>query len=483
MQISFSRKITRKFFYFLAFCLIISFLTGVALFPVKVVSASSLCNSVENSLNPLSDNSGHKELSKHLENTITSYSENNITNSNSTSVQSTTDNASNNLSRQTNSDNASNNASRQTNSDNSSAASTSTRFQSAAPNAILMESTTGTILYEKDADKEKPPASVTKVMTLLLIFEALSKKQIALNDTVTVSEHAASMGGSQVFLEPGETQTVDTMIKCIAVSSANDACVAMAEHISGSEDAFVAKMNEKAQTLGMKHTHFVNCCGLDADGHYTSARDISLMSRELITKYPDIFHYTTIWMENITHVTKRGESEFGLSNTNKLLRQYQGATGLKTGSTSKAGFCLSATAERNHISLIAVVMACQSAKERVKDCASLLDYGFSLCKIYTDKQPPTLSTVPVHNGTKEFISCKYEKNFSYVFTSEINQNNIQKKVVFQKNLSAPIKKNQVIGKLEYSYNSKKIGEVPILASETVGKAKYTDYLQKLLLNL
>ena len=201
----------------------------------------------------------------------------------------------------------------------------------------------------------------------------------------------------------------------------------------------------------MKHTHFVNCCGLDADGHYTSARDIALMSRELITNHPDIFHYTTIWMENITHVTKRGESEFGLSNTNKLLRHYQGATGLKTGSTSKAGFCLSATAERNHISLIAVVMACQSAKERVKDCVSLLDYGFSLCKIYTDKQPPALSSVPVHNGTKEFISCKYEKNFSYVFTSEINQNNIQKKVVFQKNLSAPIKKNQVIGRLEYSY--------------------------------
>ena len=239
-------------------------------------------------------------------------------------------------------------------------------------------------------------------------------------------------------------------------------CVAMAEHISGSEDAFVAKMNEKAQVLGMKHTHFVNCCGLDADGHYTSARDIALMSRELITNHPDIFHYTTIWMENITHVTKRGESEFGLSNTNKLLRHYQGATGLKTGSTSKAGFCLSATAERNHISLIAVVMACQSAKERVKDCASLLDYGFSLCKIYTDKQPPALSSVPVHNGTKEFISCKYEKNFSYVFTSEINQNNIQKKVVFQKNLSAPIKKNQVIGRLEYSYNNKKIGAVSIL---------------------
>lgn len=426
MQTFFSKKITQKFFYFLTFFLIISFLT-TSICAMRVLSANSATVSMQTTID--------------------------------TSTQTTPD------------------------SSNTAHSTASTGFQSAAPNAILMEASTGTILYKKDADKEKPPASVTKIMTLLLIFEALSKKQITLNDTVTVSEHAASMGGSQVFLEPGETQTVDTMIKCIAVSSANDACVAMAEHISGSEDAFVAKMNKKAQTLGMKHTHFINCCGLDADGHYTSAKDIALMSRELITNYPDIFHYTTIWMENITHVTKRGESEFGLSNTNKLLRQYQGATGLKTGSTSKAGFCLSATAERNHVSLIAVVMACQNAKERVKDCASLLDYGFSLCKIYTDKQPPALSTVPVHNGTKESISCKYEKNFSYVFTSEINQNNIQKKIVFQKNLSAPIKKNQVIGRLEYSYNNKKIGTVSILASETVEKAKYVDYFQKLLLNL
>ncbi len=472
MQKYFSGKITRKLFYFFAFFLITSFLTEAVLLPVRAASEASSGSSAKNSLNFFSNTSGNNEPFNHLEYTTSIYLENNITTSNDTSVQATADSTSDNTSNQAVSDSSS-----------SSNPATNTGFQPSAPNAILMEATTGTILYEKEADKEKPPASVTKVMTLLLIFEALSKKQITLNDTVTVSEHAASMGGSQVFLEPGETQTVDTMIKCIAVSSANDACVAMAEHISGSEDAFVAKMNEKAQALGMKHTHFVNCCGLDADRHYTSARDIALMSKELIINHPDIFHYTTIWMENITHVTKRGESEFGLSNTNKLLRQYQGATGLKTGSTSKAGFCLSATAERNHVSLIAVVMACQSAKERVKDCASLLDYGFSLCKIYTDKQPPALSTVPVHNGTKASIACKYEKNFSYVFTSEINQNNIQKKVVFQKNLSAPIKKNQAIGKLEYSYNNKAIGTVSILASETVGKAKYVDYLQKLMLNL
>lgn len=445
MQTSFSRKSSRRFFCFFSIFLIVSFLSISILFPVNVLAASTSMISVTATVN-----------------TSSSTSSSTSDNSQPATSNSTPDNS--------------------VNSNHPADSAANTGFQSAAPNAILMESSTGTILYEKDADKEKPPASVTKIMTLLLIFEALSKKQIALNDTVTVSEHAASMGGSQVFLEPGETQSVDTMIKCIAVSSANDACVAMSEHISGSEDAFVAKMNEKAQSLGMKHTHFVNCCGLDADGHYTSARDIALMSRELITNYPDIFHYTTIWMENITHVTKRGSSEFGLSNTNKLLRQYQGATGLKTGSTSKAGFCLSATAERNHISLIAVVMACQSAKERVKDCASLLDYGFSLCKIYTDKQPPALSPVPVHNSTKEFIFCKYEKNFSYVFTSEIDQKKIQKKIKFQKNLSAPIKKNQDIGKLEYYYGKQKIGDISILAASAAPKARYADYLKKLLLN-
>ena len=364
------------------------------------------------------------------------------------------------------------------------AAASQTAIQISAPSAVLMEASTGQIIYEKGADDKRNPASVTKVMTLILIFDALAEGKIQLSDEVVTSAHAKSMGGSQVFLEEGETQTVETLIKCIVIASGNDASVAMAEYISGTEEAFVQQMNKRAEGLGMTKTHFVDCCGLTEDpSHVTTARDIALMSRELIDQYPQIHNYSTIWMENITHVTKRGESEFGLSNTNKLLRHYQGATGLKTGSTSKAGFCLSATAERNHISLIAVVMACQSAKERVKDCVSLLDYGFSLCKIYTDKQPPALSSVPVHNGTKEFISCKYEKNFSYVFTSEINQNNIQKKVVFQKNLSAPIKKNQVIGRLEYSYNNKKIGKVSILASETVGKAKYTDYLQKLLLNL
>lgn len=231
-----------------------------------------------------------------------------------------------------------------------------------APSAILMEASTGQIIYEKEADKKRPPASVTKVMTLLLIFDAIESGKIKLEDEVTTSEYAASMGGSQVFLEPGETQTVDTMIKCISVASANDACVAMSELIAGSEEEFVVQMNERAKKLGMKNTVFKNCNGLDTEGHETTARDIALMSRELITKYPQIRDYCTIWMENITHTTKKGTSEFGLSNTNKLIKHYEYATGLKTGSTSKAKFCVSATAEKDGMELIAVIMAQKTVK-------------------------------------------------------------------------------------------------------------------------
>ena len=301
-----------------------------------------------------------------------------------------------------------------------------------------MEASTGAVLYEQDADLQKPPASVTKVMTLLLIFEAIDAGQITLTDSVTTSEHAASMGGSQVFLEAGESQTVETMIKCIAVASGNDAAVAMAEHIAGSEDAFVAKMNERAAALGMKNTHFVNCCGLDAEEHYTSARDIAIMSRELTVNHPEIFDYTTIWMENITHVTTRGSSEFGLTNTNKLIRQYEGATGLKTGSTSKAGFCLSATATRNDISLIAVVMGCESSKARIAASSALLDYGFSVCHLYTDENPPALSPIPLRGGTKDTLSCRYANDFSCVATSDIDTSKIEKKLTTDGNLTAPV---------------------------------------------
>ena len=247
-----------------------------------------------------------------------------------------------------------------------------------APSVLLMEAKSGTIIYEKDANKQMPPASITKIMTLLLIFDALDAGKISLEDTVTVSEHAASMGGSQVFLEPGETQNVDTMIKCIAVASANDACVAMAEHIAGSEEEFVARMNQRAKKLGMKNTTFVNCCGLDVDGHLTTAYDIALMSRELITKYPKIHDYSMIWMDTITHETKKGSKEFGLTNTNKLVRQYQYTTGLKTGSTGKAKFCVSATAKKDKTELIAAAAekagdlkdAAADAAAKAKDAAA-----------------------------------------------------------------------------------------------------------------
>lgn len=250
-----------------------------------------------------------------------------------------------------------------------------------APSAVLMEASTGTVVLEKNAHEKLPPASVTKIMTLLLIFDALSQGKIRMEDTVTTSAYAASMGGSQVFLEEGETQSVETMIKCIAVASANDASVAMAEHIAGTESLFVDMMNERAEELGMKDTHFVNCCGLDTDGHLTTAYDIALMSRELITKYPQIHTYSTIWMENITHTTKRGTEEFGLTNTNKLIRQYPYATGLKTGSTSQAKYCVSATAEKDGIELIAVIMAAPDSASRNTDATALLNYGYAKCSL------------------------------------------------------------------------------------------------------
>ena len=264
-----------------------------------------------------------------------------------------------------------------------------------APSAVLMEASTGTVIYEKDADTARPPASVTKVMTMLLIFDALEAGSIHLEDEVTTSEYAASMGGSQVFLEPGEIQTVDTMLKCIAVASANDACVAMAEYICGSEEEFVRKMNERAKGLGMDNTNFVNCNGLDAEGHVTSARDIALMSRELIAKYPQFHDYSMIWMENITHNTSKGTSEFGLTNTNKLVRQYEYATGLKTGSTGEAKFCVSATGEKNGIEMIAVVMGAETSKERFADAVKLLNHGFGKCQLYTDESAPDVKNADV----------------------------------------------------------------------------------------
>lgn len=352
--------------------------------------------------------------------------------------------------------------------------------QISAPSAILMEASTGQIIYEKNPDEKLPPASVTKVMTLLLIFDALESGQIKLADEVTTSEYAASMGGSQVFLEPGETQTVDTLIKCISVASANDACVSMAEYICGNEEEFVAKMNKRAKDLGMKNTHFVNCNGLDADGHLTTARDIALMSKELIITYPQIFDYCNIWMENITHKTQKGKSEFGLTNTNKLIRQYEYATGLKTGSTGKAKFCVSATAEKNGVSLIAVIMGAEDSKARFKDAVTLLNYGFGKCQMYTDENMPSLDPISVTGGIQESISLEYEKKFTYLDTTGANLNAVTSRLQIPDKVNAPVKKGDTVGQRIYYLDEKEIGSVNLLAEETVKKAGFFDYLRKAL---
>ena len=349
-----------------------------------------------------------------------------------------------------------------------------------APSAILMEASTGTIIYEKDANIKLHPASITKIMTMILIFDALASGSIHLDDTVTVSEYAASMGGSQVFLEPGETQTVDTMLKCISIASANDACVAMAELIAGSESEFVARMNERAKGLGMNDTNFINCCGLDVDGHMTTAHDVALMSKELITKYPQIHDYCTVWMDTITHVTKRGNSEFGLTNTNKLIRQYEYATGLKTGSTGLAKFCVSATAKKDDIELIAVIMASPEPKARFADAISLLNYGFSKCHVYSDEQTNDLSPLTVKKGTSDSVLLGYETNFRYVDTALNDLSSIEKEIQLPKDVTAPIKANEIAGKAVYKLNGTEIGSVSILYKDSVPKAKFYDYFLQIL---
>lgn len=349
-----------------------------------------------------------------------------------------------------------------------------------APSVILMEASTGTIIYEKNSHDILHPASITKIMTLILIFDALKSGQISLNDTVTVSEYAASMGGSQVFLESGETQTVDTMIKCISVASANDACVAMAEHLCGSESEFVRQMNERAKGLGMNDTSFVNCCGLDTDGHMTSANDVALMSRELITKHPEIHNYCTIWMENITHTTAKGTTEFGLTNTNKLIKQYQYATGLKTGSTSLAKYCVSATAKKDNMELIAVVMAAPDYKIRFSDAAALLNYGFGKCRIYSDANEDALSSLEVEKGTCDLVKLAYESPFSYISTDGSDLSGVSKTLELPDAVSAPIKKGDIAGRAVYSLNGKEIGHVNIVYSDSIEKATYQDYFLRTL---
>lgn len=348
-----------------------------------------------------------------------------------------------------------------------------------APSVLLMEASTGQIIYEHNSEEARKPASITKIMTLLLTFEALEKGKIKLEDEVVTSAYAKSMGGSQVFLEEGEVQTVDTLIKCITVASGNDSAVAMAEYIAGSEEAFVAMMNDKAEELGMKQTHFEDCCGLtDSDGHITSAKDVAIMSRELITKYPRIYDYTKIWMEDITHVTAKGSSQFTLSSTNKLIKQYQYATGLKTGSTSSAKYCLSATANKDGIDLIAVVMAAPDHKVRFKDAVTLLNYGFSVSQVYQDANDDKLEPVRINGGVEEEAPIAYKGGFSYLDVTGADLSKVEKTFTYEEEMEAPVQKGDVAGYAVYKLNGKELGKVEILFDEDVKKAFYSDYIKK-----
>ena len=361
-------------------------------------------------------------------------------------------------------------------------ADTQAAVQIAAPSAVLMEASTGQVIYEKGADEKRSPASVTKVMTLILIFDALQSGKINLTDEVVTSAHAKSMGGSQVFLEEGEKQTVETLIKCIVIASGNDASVAMAEYIGGTEEEFVRMMNERAAGLGMTNTHFVDCCGLtESPEHLTTARDIAIMSRELINKYPQIHNYSTIWMENITHVTKQGTKEFGLSNTNKLLKMATNfkVTGLKTGSTSIAKYCLSATAEKDGVRLIATIMAAPDFKARFGDAQTLLNYGYANCKLYEDKEHVPLPQMPVTGGVEDEVGLAYEGVFSYLSLKGEDLGAIEKNLVLAESMPAPVEPGQKAGVLEYTLGGKKLGEVNVLTNGSVREAGYMDYLKRL----
>lgn len=348
-----------------------------------------------------------------------------------------------------------------------------------SPSVILIESSTGQVIFESNSAERRSPASITKIMTLLLTFEALDAGKIKLTDEVLTSEYASSMGGSQVYLAAGETQTLDTMIKCIVVSSGNDASVAVAEHIAGSEQAFVEMMNERALELGMVDTHFEDCCGLsESDNHYSCARDVAVMSRELTVNHPQIFEYTKIWMEDITHETRQGSSKFTLNSTNKLLKQYQYATGLKTGSMSKAKYCISATASRDGIDLIAVVMGAPDYKTRFADAQTLLTYGFGVCNVYVDENKEVLPRMPVEHGVEEEVPLCFGGEFRYLDIAGNNLEAVEKVIELPESVQAPVTEGGEAGKARYLLNGSEIGSVPILYGATVEKAGYLDYLKK-----
>lgn len=349
-----------------------------------------------------------------------------------------------------------------------------------SPSVILIESSTGQVIYEANSAERRSPASITKIMTLLLTFEALDTGRISLSDEVMTSAYAASMGGSQVYLAEGEVQTLETMIKCIVVASGNDASVAVAEHIAGTEEAFVGLMNQKALELGMVDTHFEDCCGLsESDAHYSCARDVAVMSRELTVKYPEIFDYTKIWMEDITHETRQGSSTFTLNSTNKLLKQYSYATGLKTGSMSKAKYCISATASKDGIDLIAVVMGAPDYKARFGDAITLLNYGFGVCNVYVDENTEILPELDVERGVEKSVSLRYAGEFRYLDITGSSLENVEKVTELPESVEAPVEEGAEAGRVRYLLDGRELGSIPVLFDGTVERAGYRDYLKQI----
>ena len=329
---------------------------------------------------------------------------------------------------------------------------------------ILMEASTGKVLLEDNADSPLPPASVTKIMTLLIVMEAIENGKISFDDKVTVSNNAASMGGSQVYLEPGEEMSVDEMIKCVVVSSANDAAVALAEYVAGSEELFVEQMNKRAAELGMNNTHFENTNGLDdtVSNHVTSARDIAIMSRELI-RHPKILEYSSIWMDTIR------DGAFTLTNTNRLIRFYSGANGLKTGSTSKAGFCISATALRDNMQLIAVVMGAPNRDTRNEIAKKLLDYGFASYSV-ASFEPRELEPIRLLGGLTDTVKIGYGEFSAIVGKGKASA--VEKKITIPENLTAPVREGDVVGEVEYLLDGEVIGKADITALESADKISY-----------
>ena len=346
----------------------------------------------------------------------------------------------------------------------------------AAPSAILMEASTGTVLYEKNAHERLAPASVTKVMTLLLVMEALESGRISWDDMVTASEQAAAKGGSQVYLEPGEQMTMEEMLKSVVVSSANDCATALAEHVAGSEEAFVQQMNERAAQLGMADTHFVNCTGLDdepeAKDHLTSAYDLALVSRELL-RHDRIRDFTTIWMDTVR------EGEFGLTNTNRLVRFYKGTTGLKTGYTSGAGHCLSASAQRDGVEYIAVVLHCGSSGERFQSARQLLDYGFANFAVAGTADSLEIPPVPVLLGTEETIQPVLQEPVRVV-VDKGTKDRITTQVEVDPEVRAPVEQGQQLGTVTLRDGEKTIASAALVAAEAMGRRSWWDLTKELL---